>query len=78
MIGVPGFRPILLISALVVVVAAAAVAAWQYELRPTPTQQAVAATPQRAEPRALTAEEETLRGSAVGNPCGRSRLRRWP
>jgi len=45
MIGVPGFRPVLLISALVVVVAAAAVVAWRYELRPTSTQQAVAATP---------------------------------
>jgi len=58
MIGVPGFRPILLISTLVVVVAAA-VAVWQYELRPTTTQQAVAATPQRAEPRALSPEEES-------------------
>jgi hypothetical protein len=58
MIGVPGFRPILLISALMIVAAAAAVA-WRYELRPAPTQQAVAATPQRAEPRALTPEEET-------------------
>src|SRR5690349_2119885 len=58
MIGVPGFRPILLISALVVV-AAAGVVAWRYELRPAPTQQAVAATPQRAEPRALSPEEET-------------------
>jgi hypothetical protein len=57
MIGVPGFRPILLISALVVV-AAAGVVAWRYELRPAPTQQAVAATP-RAEPRALSPEEET-------------------
>ena len=66
MIGVPGFRPVLLISALVVV-AAVAVAAWQYELRPTPTQQAVAATPQRAEPRALSPEED-LRCGAVGNP----------
>jgi len=59
MIGVPGFRPVLLISALVVVVAAAAVVAWRYELRPTSTQQAVAATPERSEPRALTPEEET-------------------
>ena len=58
MIGVPGFRPVLLISTLVVV-AAAAVAVWQYELRPTTTQQAVAATPQRAEPRALSPEEES-------------------
>jgi hypothetical protein len=58
MIGVPGFRPVLLISALVVV-AAAAVVAWRYELRPTSTQQAVAATPERSEPRALTPEEET-------------------
>ena len=58
MIGVPGFRPILLTSALAVV-AAAALATWQYEHRPTTTQQAVAATPQRAEPRALSPEEET-------------------
>src|SRR5690349_8172027 len=58
MIGVPGFRPVLLISALVVV-AAAAIVVWRYELRPAPTEQAVAATPQRAEPRALTPEEET-------------------
>jgi hypothetical protein len=58
MIGVPGFRPVLLISALVVVAAAAAVA-WRYEMRPAPTQQAVAATPERAEPRALSPEEET-------------------
>ena len=71
MIGVPGFRPVLLISTLVVVAAAAAI--WQYELRPTTTaqriishphvdrstQQAVAATPQRAEPRALSPEEES-------------------
>jgi len=58
MIGVPGFRPVLLISTLVVVAAAAAI--WQYELRPTTTQQAVAATPpQRPEPRALSPEEET-------------------
>ena len=57
MIGVPGFRPVLVISALVVVAAAGAVA-WRYELRPAPTQQAVAATP-RAEPRALSPEEET-------------------
>jgi hypothetical protein len=34
------------------------VVAWRYELRPAPTQQAVAATP-RAEPRALSPEEET-------------------
>jgi hypothetical protein len=58
MIGVPGFRPVLLISALVVV-AAATVVAWRYELRPAPTQQAVAATPQGAGPRALSPEEET-------------------
>jgi hypothetical protein len=59
MIGVPGFRPVLLISTLVVV-AAALLSAWQYELRPTTTQQAVAATPpQRPEPRALSPEEET-------------------
>jgi hypothetical protein len=58
MIGVPGFRPVLLISALVVV-AAAAVVVWRYELRPAPTQQAVAATPERAEPRPLSPEEET-------------------
>ena len=59
MIGVPGFRPILLVCALVVVAAAAAVA-WRYELRPTTTQQAVAATPpQRPEPRALSPEEES-------------------
>jgi hypothetical protein len=57
MIGVPGFRRVLLISALVVV-AAAAVVAWRYEQRPTPTQ-AIAATPQRAAPRALSPEEET-------------------
>jgi len=60
MIGVPGFRLIVLTSAVVVVVVAAAVvAAWQYELRPTTTQQAVAATPQRPEPRALSPEEES-------------------
>jgi hypothetical protein len=58
MIGVPGFRPVLLISALVVV-AAATVVAWRYELRPAPTQRAVAATPQGAGPRALSPEEET-------------------
>jgi len=58
MIGVPGFRPVLLISALVVV-AAAAIVVWRYDLRPAPTEQVVAATPQRAEPRALTPEEET-------------------
>jgi hypothetical protein len=59
MIGVPGFRPVLLVCALVVV-AAAILAAWQYELRPTTTQQAVAATPpQRPEPRALSPEEES-------------------
>jgi hypothetical protein len=57
MIGVPGFRRVLLISALMVV-AAAAVVAWRYEQRPTPTQ-AIAATPQRAAPRALSPEEET-------------------
>ena len=58
MIGVPGFRPILLVGALAVV-AVAAVVVWRYELRPAPTQEAVAATPQRAAPRALSPEEET-------------------
>ena len=50
------------------VVAAVALAAWQYELRPTPTQQAVAATPQRAEPRqgmGVAASEDLLRAGEV-------------
>jgi hypothetical protein len=58
MVGVPGFGPILLTSA-VVALAAVAVAARQYELRPTTTQDTVAATPQRPEPRALSPEEES-------------------
>jgi hypothetical protein len=55
--GVPA-RSILLASAVVVLAGAIAVA-WRYELRPAPTQQAVAATWHKPEPRALTPEEET-------------------
>jgi hypothetical protein len=42
-----------------VVLAGTVVAAWRYELRPAPTQQAVAATSRKPEPRALSPEEET-------------------
>ena len=57
MVGVSA-RSIVLAS-VVVVLAGTIVAAWRYEFRPTTTQQAVAATQQRAEPRALSPEEET-------------------
>ena len=55
MVGAPG-RLILLA---VVVLAGTSVAAWRYELRPSTTQQAAAATPQRPDPRALSPEEES-------------------
>ena len=57
MVGVPA-RSILVASA-VVVLAGTIMAAWRYEFRPSTTQPAAAATPQRAEPRALSPEEES-------------------
>jgi hypothetical protein len=56
MVGAPG-RLILLASVLVVL-AGTIVAARRYELWPSATQQAAAATPQRPDPRALSPEEE--------------------
>ena len=60
-IGVPGPRPILLTSTVLVLVALV-VLAWQHEQRlgtPTPVQ----ATSQKPEPRALSAEEESYAAS---------------
>ena len=57
MVGASG--RLILLASVVVVLAGTIVVAWRYELRPAPTQQAVAATPQQVEPRALSPEEET-------------------
>jgi hypothetical protein len=56
MVGAPG--RLILLASVVVVLAGTIVAAWRYELRPSTTQQAAAATPQRPDPRALSPEEE--------------------
>jgi hypothetical protein len=61
MAGVPT-RPILLTSA-VVIVAGMVLVAWQHVLRPSASQQAVAATSQKAEPRALSPAEESYAAS---------------
>ena len=57
MVGAPG--RLILLASVVVVLAGTIVAAWRYELRPSTTQQAAAATPQRPDPRALSPEEES-------------------
>lgn len=57
MVGVPA-RSILLAS-VVVVLAGAATAIWHFEFQASTTQQAVAATWHKPEPRALSPEEET-------------------
>lgn len=57
MVGVPARS--MLLASVVVVLAGTIVTAWRYELRPAPTQQAVAATWHKPEPRALSPEEET-------------------
>jgi hypothetical protein len=57
MVGAPG--RLILRASVVVVLAGTIVAAWRYELRPSTTQQAAAATPQRPDPRALSPEEES-------------------
>jgi len=50
---------LILLASVVVVLAGTIVATWRYEMRPSTTQEAAAATPQRPEPRALSPEEET-------------------
>ena len=50
---------LILLASVVVVLAGTIVATWRYEMRPSTTQEAAAATPQRPEPRALSPEEES-------------------
>ena len=57
MVGAPG--RLILLASVVVVLAGTIVAAWRYELRPSTTQQAAAAMPQRPDQRALSPEEES-------------------
>ena len=57
MVGAPG--RLMLLASVVVVLAGTIVAAWRYELRPSTTQQAAAAMPQRPDQRALSPEEES-------------------
>jgi hypothetical protein len=56
MVGSPG--RLILLASVVVVLAGTIMARWRYELRPSTTQQAAAATPQRPDPRARSPKEE--------------------
>ena len=71
---IPGLRPILLTSAVVVV--AGVVIAWQHLPRPSTPHQAVAATSQRAEPRALKPRQEGY-ATSLWRSIARSRRRPW-